>query len=206
MKKYTFFLIILSILNSCGDKKKNDRDRFFLRGNVALSDREYDEAIRFYSESIKIDPEFAMAFNNRGIANYEDDDLVAAVSDYSQALLINPEFTDAYFNRANEFSQLGDLNSAIDDYTRSIQLNISADAITNRAFAYLKQQRFEQAKKDIDWAIKVQPNYAQAYFLQGLLLNALNDTDAACKTLKKAISLGSRNAQIAHEQLCKPKQ
>jgi tetratricopeptide (TPR) repeat protein len=61
-----------------------------------------------YTEAIKLNPNDAVAYNNRGI-NYSILNVNSkALADYSIAIQIDPCFTDAYNNRGNMYCQLKD--------------------------------------------------------------------------------------------------
>jgi tetratricopeptide (TPR) repeat protein len=61
----------LSLTVSCSNDRTDEAAQFFLRGNVQLQKREYREAIRYYSEALDKKPDFADAYNNRGLAKFE---------------------------------------------------------------------------------------------------------------------------------------
>jgi tetratricopeptide (TPR) repeat protein len=60
----------------------------------------YDEAILQFNEAIKTSPNYAIAYNNRGLAFAVKGDLESAASDFAQALRINPYYYDAQFNHS----------------------------------------------------------------------------------------------------------
>jgi tetratricopeptide (TPR) repeat protein len=66
--KYLFILNTIFFLFSCGTDKKEEAIKFFKRGNYKLKDKEYQEAIHWFDESIIQNPDFADAYNNRGLA------------------------------------------------------------------------------------------------------------------------------------------
>ena len=52
-----------------------------------------------YDEAIRIDPTFALAYNNRGDAWFNKGDLDRAIADFSAAIKHNPSLAIAYGNR-----------------------------------------------------------------------------------------------------------
>lgn len=104
------------VLSSCGaEKKKNDRDRFFLLGNEALKANDFKEAIRLYSEAIQLDNDYADAFNNRGLAHMKRDDAASALLDFNQAMLIEPDNLDFLRNRAEAYAGSNRYEKALED-------------------------------------------------------------------------------------------
>ncbi len=47
-----------------------------------------------------MNPNFAQAYNNRGVARIKLKDYTGAIEDLNQALQIEPNFLQAYLNRA----------------------------------------------------------------------------------------------------------
>lgn len=70
--------------------------QWFERGASAT---DFDEKIRFYSEAIRLKPDFADAFYNRGLARYNNGDLSGATEDYDQAIHLEPDYASAYYNQ-----------------------------------------------------------------------------------------------------------
>ncbi|MGB3464406.1 MAG: tetratricopeptide repeat protein [Cyclobacteriaceae bacterium] len=196
MKTYlSGMLIVLSLITGCGNKKQNDRDRFFLRGNVALSEREYDDAIKFYSESIKIDPEYAIAYNNRGIANYEDDDLVAAISDYSKAIIIDNNFTDAYFNRANSLIELGRYDEAVDDLLMVMETYPDSSYVHFAlGLSYDGKEDYEEALRAFDKSLSLDKENAETYLNLAVVYYHRKEYDKANEYLAQAFARDNNNS------------
>src|SRR5713226_3152593 len=63
--------------------------QWFERGFAAV---DTDEKLRFYNEAIRLKPDYADAFNNRGNARYRKGDLEGALQDYTEALRLRPDY------------------------------------------------------------------------------------------------------------------
>ncbi len=72
--------------------------------------------------AIQINPNFAQAYNNRGLARHNMGDKQGAISDFTQAIQINPNFAQAYNNRGATRNDLGDKEGAISDFKKAAQL------------------------------------------------------------------------------------
>ena len=81
----------------------------------------------YFTQTIKIDPNFAQAYNNRGNARYLLKDTQGAIDDYTQAIHIDPNYAKAYYNRGLARYLLGDKQSAIKDYTQAIKIDGKLD-------------------------------------------------------------------------------
>ena len=59
----------------------------------------YKGAIVDYTKAIELDPEYALAYDNRGASKYYLEDYKGAIEDHTKAIELDPEYVYAYFNR-----------------------------------------------------------------------------------------------------------
>jgi tetratricopeptide (TPR) repeat protein len=86
-----------------------------------LSDqKDYDGAIREYTEAIKLDPKNAMAYFFRGYVYFKKDDYDRAITDYEDSLRIDPNFSNAKSSLASVYYLRGYAYFAKKDYKRAI--------------------------------------------------------------------------------------
>ena len=70
-----------------------------------LTKSQYDKAISDYTKAIEINPRFAEAYYNRGLAYGKKGQYDKAISDYTKAIEINPRFAEAYNNRGDAYGR-----------------------------------------------------------------------------------------------------
>ena len=68
--------------------------------------RQYREAIVDYDFALRLDPYYALAYNNRGAAYFNLGEYQKAIADYDQALQLDPKFVLAYRNREAAFEAM----------------------------------------------------------------------------------------------------
>jgi tetratricopeptide (TPR) repeat protein len=110
-----FVLAGLLTFFSCGDQKQGEAAQFFLKGNLQLQKGEHALAIRYYSEAINKRPDFADAYNNRGLARMRAGDRENALADFSNAIARDSAFGAAFLNRADLLLTTGDPGAALAD-------------------------------------------------------------------------------------------
>jgi len=67
------------------------------------------------TQTIRINPNYAEAYYNRGIAYQNLGEKQGAIGDYTEAIRINPSYADAYYNRGLIYADLGDKKGGVED-------------------------------------------------------------------------------------------
>ena len=143
-------------------------DDFFIQGVDKQNKGDNQGAIIAYNEAIRLNPNLAEAYNNRGIVRDELGDKPGAIDDYNLAIKFNPNLAQAYNNRGVVRKELGDKPGAIDDFNQAIKINPNdADAYYNRGIVRKELGDKQGAIDDYTLAIKFNPNLAQAYYNRG---------------------------------------
>ncbi len=94
-------------------------------------------AIEYYTQAIKLNPNHADAYNDRGLARLALGDRQGAIADYTQAIKINPRHAEIYNNRGIAKFAAEDPQGAIADYTQAIKINpLLEDPYLNLAQLY----------------------------------------------------------------------
>ncbi len=92
---------------------------WFWKGNEGYT---WDEKIKYYNYAIKLNPNFARAYNHRGVAYAGKSEYNRAIADFSRAIQINPNDAIAYFNRGSTYKDIGDRINARMDFKKAKEL------------------------------------------------------------------------------------
>ena len=91
------------------------------------------KAIEYLNNAIKLQPDYARAYGNRGIAYSGLGNHQRAIEDFNEAIRLNPEDAIAYACRGIAYSGLGKHQRAIEDFNEASRLKPDlAEAYTNR--------------------------------------------------------------------------
>ena len=183
-----------------GTDKERATQSWFSIGYLLHSKDEpdFDAAINAYDAVLRLNPNHAEAYNNRGLARDALGQHEAAIADYDAALRLNPN-AEAYNNRGVERNALGQHEAAIADYDAALRLNPNhAKAYNNRGGARYALGQYEAAIADCDSALRLKPDYAKAYYTRGLAKLQLNRIDEARQDFEAAFNLAQAmgNAEL----------
>ena len=162
------------------------------RGIEAHQNNNLDDAIAYYTEIIRLDPDISIlttTYDCRGLAYSDKGDYDRAIVDFTEAIEPNPNHY-TYYNRGVAYLKKGDYNRAIEDFTEAIELNPDdAEAYNNRGLAYNNEDDYGRAIEDFTKAIQLNPNYSIAYNNRGLAYRDKDDYDRAIVDFNMAIEL-----------------
>jgi tetratricopeptide (TPR) repeat protein len=113
--RYTSLLILVLIIVACSGQDKRDAANFFLKANAALTQHNFQEAVRLYDEAISKNPEFADAYLNKGISLLGMNKAQDARDVLTKAIELDPTLVQANLVRAETSLRLGDLKEAETD-------------------------------------------------------------------------------------------
>ena len=144
----------------------------------------------FYSKAIDQDPNYAVAYNNRGNAYYEMLDYELALKDYSKAIAIRHDYADAYNNRARLYFQIKDYEKSLRDLDKVIELDPKEYyPYYNRGRIYYFKNDNDQAIINFDKAIELRDDYEYSYLSRGNVYFRKQNYDAAINDYTKVITL-----------------
>ena len=118
----------------------------------AFNEKDSSRAIELYTQLLALNPDYAKAYNNRGVVKSDLGDKSGALSDYDKSISLNPDFAESYNNRGWLKIDLDDLAGSLSDCNRAISLNPDyAETYDSRAVCYRKmaeEEKDEEKKKE----------------------------------------------------------
>lgn len=163
----------------------------FSMGYTAFERRNYNEAIKYFTQHIDNFPSDADAYGYRATSNYMLRDYIAAKQDYDKAIDLSPNDCINYINRgALKGEILKDYKGAIQDLNIAIELNPNlAAAFYNRGVNKERLKDYRGSIQDYSKAIGLDSQYANAYLNRGCAKNELGDSRGAIQDYNKTIEI-----------------
>jgi tetratricopeptide (TPR) repeat protein len=160
-------------------------------------DGKKDLAIKKYDEMIKIVPDSASLYFNRGKFKRELDQHENAITDYKKAVQLDKKNVESWTAMGISYHYLKQYDNATKSYLEAIKADSSyAMAYNNLAQIYRERKENDKALQYLELAVQKDPNYIKAYFSLGEVYAEIGNKEKACYNFKRAEALGESKARI----------
>lgn len=93
------------------------------RGSKLLDAGRFDDAEKHFASAIRLDPEFAEAYNQRAVSHYLREEYAKSIDDCDEAIERMPCHFGAWSGKGHCLLQLGRLFDAADCYRKALELH-----------------------------------------------------------------------------------
>jgi tetratricopeptide (TPR) repeat protein len=143
-----------------------------------------------------LQPDYANAHCNLGLALVKQGRIDEAVARYERALALQPDYAEAHYNLGILLNEQGQRDAAIGHFARTLALKPDyADAHNNLGIALAATGQIEEAVAHYKRALALNPNDAKAHNNLGLALATQGRIDAAVAHYKWAILIDPHQAE-----------
>ena len=169
-------------------EKELTAQQWFERG---FDTKDLDEKVRFYGQAIRLNRDFAEAFNNRGFARHAKGDLEGALSDYNEAIRLKRNYAVGFLNRGITRKAKGDMEGALQDYNEAIRLKPDyATAFNNRADLKRLKGDLQDAFQDANEAIRLDSDLVAAFHTRAEIFLEKGNYKSAIADFQKYLDHG----------------
>jgi tetratricopeptide (TPR) repeat protein len=133
-------------------------------GLLATREGRTAEAIPYFQDALRLDPDHPIALVNLGNAYRQQKQWEQARAPLEHALELSPEDPEANYSLAMVFAQMNDTKHAYEYLQRALQFRPAyPEALNNLGILYLRTGRRDQAIANFEECIRVAPAFDQAY-------------------------------------------
>lgn len=172
---------------------------WYKRGECYAAQKNYDTAIENYTKAISFRQNYDDAFYKRGIAKYSLGKYKESIADFQQTNDLNPSYYQAMFAQGSANLQLQDYKAAIVWFQKIkiAERNIEkqypklffANTHGNLGICMYYTKYFVEALPELNAAIKLNEEYAEAYYYRGLVNHELARYKDAIEDIGRSIEL-----------------
>ena len=168
----------------------------------------YEDALDSYDDAIAKNLNYADAYHDRGHCKDCLQDYSGAILDFDKAIELDSADAMNYYSRSRSKYPLQDYSGVIEDNIIALELlnknknlpayvpdNIKQLIYLNNGLARNGLMEFELAINDFTEAIKLDPDFADAYQNRAVSKMCLQDPTEAIKDAERALELGNSAAQ-----------
>ncbi|MEQ1635578.1 MAG: tetratricopeptide repeat protein [Methylococcales bacterium] len=159
----------------------------FNLGVIFAASGEIQEAIASYRKALQFKPNFTVAHFNLGILLQAEGLLPGAALHYRKAVALEPDFLEALGNLGIVLQQSGQLAEAEQCYGQALALRPDAQGYYNLGTTLYGQGKHEEAIVAFREALKLDPQFADAWNALGETLRDRADMDEAIRCYKQAL-------------------
>jgi tetratricopeptide (TPR) repeat protein len=158
-------------------------------GQVYLAIAHYEEAIKYYSAAIAMDPNFSEYYNERGSIFLRMNRLEEAHADFHRAIELSPPYFEVFTNLGQCYRNMERYQEAVEACSRAIDLEPNELlARLARAQAYEALGNRTASIADYTSALALDPAQWEALANRGVLYYEAGDLEAALADFNSAIS------------------
>ena len=173
-------------------------DARLLLGSVLMEDGQRSESIAQLGEAVRLRPKSAEAHNALGETYNAFGESAAALPEFERAVELDPRHAQAHVNLADVLLQQGRPQPAIPHLDEAIRLfGPRADAAYPR---YLRARIFREegdaakAASELQQAVELRPDFAEAWSDLGDARKNLSDGKGALAAFRRAVALSPEDA------------
>jgi predicted CXXCH cytochrome family protein len=147
------------------------------------------DAVVALQRAVELDPDLSEAYNNLGVIWSAGGEQARAESAFREAIRIQPDYADAHGNLGNLLSG-GDLSEARYHFEIALRLRPD-DAVTRYNYAMVlgRTRHFDEAQRELEESLRVDPELVDAHLLLGDLLMAREQAQAALPHYREGVRL-----------------
>lgn len=160
------------------------------RGVYYRLEKDFSKALRDLNQAVKLNPNEAMFYSNRGNIYFDLGQDDNALFDYNNCIRLDSTDENAFANRGAIYGRRGKHNEALNDLSHAIHLDPQfVNAYMNRGIIYSQINQRNQAKSDFKKCLALEPDNDAIWNALAVEHQHLGEFDSSIVVLNEAIQL-----------------
>ena len=180
-----------------------DADAHLLLGTALALVPRRTEAIDVLRRAVELRPDSSQAYLSLGMALARFGERDEASQAYEKAVALDPRMVMAHVNLGIILAAEEKLTEAADHFSKAISLESESPAAGRyyyfRGRVYRQQQLPEEAAKDLEKAVQLDPHSSRTFLELGLARIELQDDIGALGAFQKAVELAPEDAEARYQ-------
>jgi len=189
-------LVISLLLGSCASsqgkmarKQENDSQHQYELAVMSMRYNLIDEAIKYLNKALSLDPNHQPSHYLLGMAHVEKENYKEAAAAFEKSLELKPDVSEAHVRLGVVYQKMGLPDKAEEEYKKAYIIDESSMASHSLALLYYEQDKLEQALEFVQKSIQKGNRSADAYNLQGVILNKLSRYPEAIDSFQNVLKI-----------------
>lgn len=179
-----------SLLKDLLEREPMNADAWCLRAEIAAAFPDPDSAIKYYRQTIQLNPNICEAHGNLGLLLYDSGNFNEAAIFFERALQLNPADSQILNNAGINFLARGEYQEARKKIRQALEINPKLDtAWCNLGILAQYQLATKEALICFEKALALRPDSAETHCNYGLTLREVGRTDEALSHLQEALRI-----------------
>jgi tetratricopeptide (TPR) repeat protein len=175
------------------DMDKSNFEPYFIAGLNYKEMKDTVKAIEQFKTVLQFKPDMYDAYMQLGLLTSAQKSQLATQY-FDNAIRIDSTIPESYYAKAKYFQDINKFSQAKETYRKLISVSPQhANAFFNLGYIYIVEDSISKAKKYFDFAINVNPIYADAYYYRALCEYELGEKDYAKSDLTQCLALDPDN-------------
>jgi Flp pilus assembly protein TadD len=151
---------------------------------------QYQQAIKYFQEALRIMPDDAKTWNSLGVAYDELGQYQQAIGCFQEALRIKPDNAKTWNNLGVTSGKLGQLKQAIGYFQEALRIKPDdAETWNNLGISHSMLGQYQQAIKYFQEALRIKPDDAEMWNNLGVAYDELGKYRPAIECFQKALRI-----------------
>ena len=189
MRFIGFFLLGFAIMTSAVSCSQKNPDALLKIGNRLFEAGKWEEAKKTYLKITEVAPEYAMAYYNLGIMDWQAQQYETAEAYFSQAIERDPMYARAYLMRGRCYFKLNEFKMAENDFqTARVNPEVSFEGLSELGRLWVSQRRFAEGLKVLNQCLQISDTSDLVLLTRASALFETHNYEASVRDCNKVIS------------------